>query len=98
MITVELMPWLPRLVGLDEGRTAMLALDHRQGETVADFLARLSAAYPKLGADLWDAERGALRMPIEVAVNGSVLGIHHQLDSVLQPGDQILLLPQYQGG
>ena len=98
MVTVELMPWLPRLVGLDEGRTARLEVEHRAGETVGRFLARLSAEYPQLGADLWDAERGTLRMPIEVAINGSVLGINHQLDSPLQPGDHILLLPQYQGG
>lgn len=37
-------------------------------------------------------------MPIEVAVNGSVLGIHHHLTSELLPDDEILLLPQYQGG
>ena len=97
-ITVELLPWLPRLVGQPEGRAARLELDYVEGETVAGFLARLSAAYPQLGADLWDAQRGALRMPIEVAVNGSVLGIHHQLHSPLAPGDEVLLLPQYQGG
>jgi molybdopterin converting factor small subunit len=68
------------------------------GETVAGFLARLSAAYPGLGAELWDGSRAALKMPIEVAVNGSVLGIHHHLESPLDPGDEVLLLPQYQGG
>lgn len=98
MITVELLPWLPRLIGQDEGRTARLAVSHVQGETVGQFLARLSVDYPDLGADLWDATRGQMRMPIEVAINGSVLGIHHHLDSPLQPGDEIILLPQYQGG
>ncbi len=98
MITVELMPWLPRLVGLDEGRTARLNVEAQEGETVAQFLARLSAAYPQLGADLWDPARKVLRMPIEIAVNGSVLGIHHHLDSPLADGDFVLLLPQYQGG
>ena len=93
-----LLPWLPRLVGRDEGRQVRLSLPFVAGETVAGCLARLSAAYPELGAELWDAARGALKMPIEVAVNGSVLGIHHHLDSPLRPGDELLLLPQYQGG
>jgi molybdopterin converting factor small subunit len=97
-ITVELLPWLPRLVGQDEGRKAVLRLEHVEGETVGQFLARLSAAYPELGAELWDPARGQLRMPIEVAINGSVLGIHHHLGSALQPDDEIILLPQYQGG
>ena len=97
-VTVILLPWLPRLIGRAEGRRAQFSLPLEAGQTVAGFLARLSAAYPPLGAELWDARRGALRMPIELAVNGSVLGIHHHLDSPLQAGDEIVLLPQYQGG
>lgn len=63
-----------------------------------DFLLRLGAQYAELGAQLWDDERHELRQPIEIAVNGTVLGIHHQLDTALHPGDQVLLVPQYQGG
>ena len=37
-------------------------------------------------------------MRLVQAVNGSVLGIHHHLHSPLAPGDEVLLLPQYQGG
>jgi molybdopterin converting factor small subunit len=97
-VRVVLLPWLPRLIGREEGRTARLVLEHRAGETVARFLARLSTDYLELGAELWDAAKADLKMPIEVAVNGSVLGIHHHLDSELKPGDELLLLPQYQGG
>lgn len=93
-----LLPWLPRLIGQPEGRSARLERQLERDETVRGFLARLAADEPKLGADLWDAAKGDLRMPIEVAVNGSVLGIHHHLDSPLARGDEIILLPQYQGG
>ena len=97
-IRVELLPPLPRLIGRDGGRRAHVDVAHRDGETVQDFLLRLGAAYPELSAQLWDDERQELRQPIEVAVNGAVLGMHHQLDSRLHPGDAILLVPQYQGG
>jgi len=97
-ITVELLPWLPRLIGRDEGRSAPLRLESVEGETLQRFLARLSRDYPGLGTELWDTAKADLKMPIEVAINGSVLGIHHHLDSELQPGDELLLLPQYQGG
>ncbi|MDE3075233.1 MAG: MoaD/ThiS family protein [Chloroflexota bacterium] len=70
----------------------------RAGETVQEFLVRFASGYPQLFEWLWDAERSELKMPVEVAVNGSVLGIHHHLASPLKPGDEILLLPQYQGG
>ncbi|MCA1644420.1 MAG: MoaD/ThiS family protein [Chloroflexi bacterium] len=97
-IRVELLPPLAELIGRDDGRRAYVDVAYRDGETVQDFLLRLGAAYPELGAQLWDDERQQLRQPIELAVNGAVLGIHHQLDSKLRRGDGILLVPQYQGG
>jgi molybdopterin converting factor small subunit len=97
-VRVELLPPLPQLIGQNGGRRAYVDLDYRDGETVQEFLLRLGGLFPDLNAQLWDAERQELRQPIEVAVNGAVLGIHHRLDSELRGGDQILLVPQYQGG
>jgi molybdopterin converting factor small subunit len=79
-------------------RRAYVELEYRDAETVEDFLQRLGTHHPELHAQLWDDERHELRQPIEVAVNGAVLGIHHRLNSKLHGGDQILLVPQYQGG
>lgn len=92
------MPWVPRLLDLDENKHAFLSYESLPGETVRQLLSRIADQYPKLGEMLIDAERKGLKMPIEVVVNGSVLGIHHHLDSELKPGDEVLLLPQYQGG
>jgi sulfur carrier protein ThiS len=97
-IRVELLPPLPELIGRDGGRRAYVDVEYRAGETVQEFLVRLGTAYPDLSDQLWDHERQELRQPIEVAVNGTVLGIHHWLDSELRVGDAILLVPQYQGG
>jgi molybdopterin converting factor small subunit len=73
-------------------------LEFHDGDTVLRFLLRLGQVYPELLAQMWVDERHELRQPIEVAVNGAVLGIHYQLNSALHAGDEILLLPQYQGG
>jgi molybdopterin converting factor small subunit len=98
LIGVQLLPWLPALVGQDEHRRYRLEADSQPGDTVLTVLLRLGERDPPLLEQLWDAERHELKMVIEVAVNGAVLGIHHHLDSPLQPGDEILLVPQYQGG
>ena len=97
-VTIVLLPWVPKLIGRDEGRQVTERRELVAGETVGDFLLRYAAGYPELLDWLWDADKRELKMPVEVAVNGSVLGIHHQLDSELRAGDEILLLPQYQGG
>ena len=97
-VSVVLLPWVPKLIGQDEGRPVTLHEPLQPGETVQAFLVRFAGRYPRLLDWLWDEAKQELKMPVEVAVNGSVLGIHHHLDSGLRPGDEILLLPQYQGG
>jgi molybdopterin converting factor small subunit len=97
-VRVELLPPLGELVGRGANRRAKLSIDFVEGETVLEFLLRLGGLYPDLHSQLWDDERRELRQPIEIAVNGAVLGIHHQLDSALRSGDELLLVPQYQGG
>jgi hypothetical protein len=47
---------------------------------------------------LWDVHSGDLGEHIEVLVNDAVLGIHHDLDSPLQPSDKLALIGQYLGG
>lgn len=97
-VSIVLLPWVPKLIGQNEARQVTERRELQAGETVRHFLVRYAGEYPQLLDWLWDARKQELKMPVEVAVNGSVLGIHHQLDSELKPGDEILLLPQYQGG
>ncbi|HET7875363.1 MAG TPA: MoaD/ThiS family protein, partial [Methylomirabilota bacterium] len=59
-------------------------------------LTGLTARFPELRAALWHGD--ALGEHIEVLVNDAVLGISHELDSPLAPGDRITLLGQYMGG
>lgn len=66
------------------------------GATVRSLLKGLSARFPELDEALW---HGAdLGEHIEVLVNDAVLGIAHDLDSKLQPGDRVTLLAQFMGG
>jgi molybdopterin converting factor small subunit len=97
-VRVELLPPLGELVGRGSNRRARLDVEFEDGKTVLDFVLQLGQLYPDLGAQLWDDERRELRQPIEIAVNGAVLGIHHQLNTPLHAGDEMLLVPQYQGG
>jgi molybdopterin converting factor small subunit len=66
------------------------------GATVRSVLKGLSARFPELDEALWHG--AALGEHIEVLVNDAVLGIEHDLDSPLRPGDRITLLAQFMGG
>lgn len=64
--------------------------------TVRSVLKTLSVRFPELDAALWHA--GNLGEHIEILVNDAVLGIDHELDSRLAPGDRVALLAQFMGG
>ncbi|MGH2470482.1 MAG: hypothetical protein ACRDGF_10425, partial [Chloroflexota bacterium] len=66
-VAVELMPWVPRLIGRDEHKHAFLEYDCQAGETVRQLLTRMAGDYPRLGDMLLDRQKGELNFPIEVA-------------------------------
>jgi molybdopterin converting factor small subunit len=63
---------------------------------VRSVLKALSVRFPELDAALWHG--GSLGEHIEILVNDAVLGIAHELDSPLAPGDRVALLAQFMGG
>ncbi|MFQ5894454.1 MAG: MoaD/ThiS family protein [Nitrospinota bacterium] len=97
-VRVEAVAWVTRLVGGDgSGRVAFDEVA-QPGDTVRSILKRLSARFPQLDQALWDPRSGGLGEHLEVAVNDAVLGVRHNLDSEVEPGDHILLLGAYMGG
>ena len=95
-VSVEVVSWVTKFIGGDGSGRRVFEEPLGEGATVRDVLAGVSARYPELAAALWhDREIGE---HIEVLVNDAVLGISHELDSALRPGDRVTLLGQYMGG
>jgi molybdopterin converting factor small subunit len=95
-VTVEVTSWVTRYVGGDGSGQKLLEADADQHATVRSVLRDISARHPELQGALWHG--GELGEHIEVLVNDAVLGITHELDSPVKPGDRITLLPQFTGG
>jgi molybdopterin converting factor small subunit len=95
-VPVEVLSWVTRFTGGDGTGRQVFPEPLAPGATVRSVLAGLSARFPELRAALWHGD--ALGEHIEVLVNDAVLGIGHELDSPLAPGDRITLLGQYMGG
>ncbi|MFQ5829196.1 MAG: MoaD/ThiS family protein [Candidatus Methylomirabilia bacterium] len=96
-VQVEVVAWINKFVGGD-GTGRRLYEEPIAGETVREILRRLSDRHPELDHALWDESKKELGDSIEVLVNDAVLGVSHDLDSELKPGDLISLIGQYQGG
>lgn len=97
-VTVEAVAWVTQFVGGDGTRRKLFEEAMAPGATVRSVLHQVSDRFPKLDEALWQRPGGALTEHIEVLVNDAVLGISHDLDSPVQPGDRITLIGQYTGG
>jgi molybdopterin converting factor small subunit len=96
---VEALSWVNKYVGGPGTGEVHLAEEVPPGSTVRDVLRRVTDRFPALGPALWQEGRpDALGDNIEVMVNHAVLGVTHDLDSELLPGDVVTLLGQYVGG
>ena len=95
-IPVEVASWVTKFVGGDGSGRRVLEEPLTPGATVRSVLAGASARFPELHRALWHGNE--LGEHIEVLVNDAVLGIEHNLDSPLRPGDRITLLAHVMGG
>lgn len=66
------------------------------GITLSEAIANLDSQYPGIGDRL--LENGALRRFINVYVNDEDVRFSGALDTVLKPGDSIIILPAVAGG
>jgi molybdopterin converting factor small subunit len=97
-VAVEAVAWVTQFVDGDGTRRKLFEEAIAPGATVRTVLRQLSDQFPKLDEALWQRPGGVLAEHIEVLVNDAVLGVTHDLDSPVQPGDRITLLGQYTGG
>lgn len=95
-VPVEIVGWPTKFVGGDGGTRRLFEEPLVDGATLRSILRGLSARFPELEAALWHGQE--LGEHIEILVNDAVLGIDHDLDSRLAPGDRVALLAQFMGG
>ena len=95
-VPVEIVGWPTRFVGGDGATRRLFEEPLADGATVRSVLRGLSGRFPDLDAALWHGPN--LGEHIEILVNDAVLGIEHELDSPVAPGDRIALLAQFMGG
>jgi molybdopterin synthase sulfur carrier subunit len=70
-----------------------------EGVSLKDFLDQLVERYgDELAARLFDPDDGKIASHVMLMVNGQNINFLDKLDTVLQDGDEILILPPVAGG
>lgn len=95
-VPIEIVGWPTKFVGGDGSTRRLFEEPLVDGATLRTVLRGLSSRFPELQAALWHGQD--LGEHIEILVNDAVLGIDHDLDSRLAPGDRVALLAQFMGG
>jgi hypothetical protein len=95
-IPVEVVSWITRFIGGPGSGSQVMQEPRAPDSTVRSVLLGLSRRYPELHAALWHGTD--LGEHIEVLVNDAVLGVTHELDSEVRPGDRLALIGQFMGG
>ena len=95
-VAVEVVPWLTDY--FDHKGGGRLRLDERlaPGATVLDLIRRLAQRYPLFGREALQQEE--LSGHIAVLLNNRWLRPTHKLDTALETGDTVTLLPAFSGG
>jgi molybdopterin converting factor small subunit len=98
-IPVEVVAWVTRFVGGNGSNRQVFDEPLAPDATVRSVLRGLSSRFPELQHALWsEAGDQEIGPHVEVLVNDAVLGVSHELDSPVKPGDRIALVGAYLGG
>lgn len=98
MVRLEIVPWLTRLFGQEQGGRIVRQERIEPGESIGGFLRRIGESYPEFGKVIWDVARDDLSEHVQVILNDTVLEAVGPAATPLRPGDSILLVPPYLGG
>jgi len=97
-VKVEIVPWLPTLFGAKQSTRLVLEEEMRDGSTVRDLVKQLGERYPEFGKLAFDPETQDLTTHVNVVVNDRLLELLDGINTRVQEGDTVLLIPAYAGG
>jgi len=97
-VQIEIFAWLTRFVGGDGGGRRFFTEEFTAGDTLEEVVRGLTRRFPELDHVLWDGDDGQLGASVEIIVNDAFLGLSHSLNTGVNDGDRITLLPAWDGG
>ena len=96
-IRLEILPWLSRTLSGDDAARVVTQWNIADGATVRDVLDQFAAQHPPFAHNLYD-DRGQIAAHVSIIVNNRLYELSGGLETKLQPGDTVCLLPAFSGG
>ncbi len=97
-IQLKVVPSLAKIFNAPDSGWVILEQEIEEGTTVSDLFTTLSTKYPDFRKVVFDTYEGKVSDQIVVILNDSLLPFLDVLDTYLNDGDIVTLLPVYTGG
>jgi molybdopterin converting factor small subunit len=98
-VNLELLSWIcETLDGRDSPGSSVSKREVETGETVAGLLGNLAAENPRFGRSVFDIPLRQINENVCVLLNGNLLDLAGGLETTLNDGDSLVLVPFLQGG
>ena len=97
-IKLEAVAWLARIFHPEWQTRLKWEMEVEQGAMVRNLFNQLADTCPEFGELVYDRDTQKLRGNISVIFNDRVLELLDGLDTRIEDGDSIVLLPAYSGG
>ncbi len=97
-VTLEVVSWLAKALGSQESGRLVRHEEVQTGATVRDLFDRLASENQEFARYIYDQGRQSLTGHVTVIVNDRILDLLNGLDTEINDGDTVLLLPAFSGG
>lgn len=95
---MEVMPWLTTAFGSKEPGSLVLEVEAEEGITAMSLIRQLANQYGEFGKLVFPPINGEFTTEISVILNGHLLGSAEEFQSQLKGGDNLVLVPPFEGG
>jgi molybdopterin converting factor small subunit len=97
-VKLQVFSWLTTALGAKDRTSFVEVLEVQAGETVRHLFGRLAAEHQDFAKYVFDRDRQDLTGRVSVLFNDRVLELVQGLDTEIEDGDTITLIPAYAGG
>ena len=97
-VKLDVFPGIGVGFGGDAGDRLVVDVEAVEGETVRALLGRLAQRVDGFGDAVFDTETQALRQHVSLVYNGRLIELVAGLDTPLNDGDVLTILPAFSGG
>ncbi len=98
VVVLECYSWLCRELGMATGDRGKVEVRFAPGETIQLVLDRLAAESEPFARHVFDRDLGRVKESVALLLNGRHVDLVGGIETALQPGDELLLLPGFAGG